>query len=283
MLDQSEVVRYLLDRRLLSPHTVVDGTVVVRDASSRNRIFVVDGGDTSSFVLKQGTSPEGVAAVAHEAAVYQLLGQRGDRITNYLPTVWEYDTIGQVLILGKVSGDRDLRDHQVRTGRFSRALATAIGDALGALHRETAESVPATPERPTPWVLSVHQPNLSIFRDASSAALELIRIVQSAPELGDRLDALRRGWEPSCLIHHDVKWDNLIACPTDNRPRTRLQAENHRLGGGPVRGSPLGSGLDLQSLPQPVAVLNPDYRTGSPGAVSRACSLPVGPYAAGNG
>ena len=223
MIDQSEVVRYLLDRRLLSPHTVVDGTVVVRDASSRNRIFVVDSSDTSSFVLKQGTSPQGVAAVAHEAAVYQLLGQRGDRITHYLPTVWEYDTIGQVLILGKARGDRDLRDHQVRTGRFSRALATAIGDALGALHRETGESVPATPERRTPWVLSVHQPNLSIFRDASSAALELLRIVQSAPELGDSLDALRRGWEPSCLIHHDVKWDNLIACPPDNRPRARLR------------------------------------------------------------
>lgn len=223
MLDQSEVVHYLLNRRLLPPHAVVDGTIVVRDASSRNRIFVVDGGDTSSFVVKQGTSPAGVAAVAREAAVYQLLRQRGDRITNYLPTVWEYDTVGQILILGKVSGDRDLRGHQVRTGRFSRALATSIGDALGALHRETAESHRATADRPAPWVLSVHQPNLSIFRDASSAALELIRIVQLAPELGDRLDALRRCWEPSCLIHHDVKWDNLIACPADTGPRARFR------------------------------------------------------------
>jgi aminoglycoside phosphotransferase (APT) family kinase protein len=223
VLDHSEVVGYLLDRKLLPPHIAVDGTVVVRDASSRNRIFIVDGGDTSSFVLKQGTSPEGVAAVVREAAVYQLLRQQGDRITNYLPTVWEYDTVGNVLILGKVSGDRDLRGHQVRTGRFSRALATSIGDALGALHREIAESVPAMPERPPPWVLSVHQPSLSIFRDASSVALELIRIVQSAPELADGLDALRRGWEPSCLIHHDVKWENLIACPTVSRPMARFR------------------------------------------------------------
>ena len=219
VLDQSDVVRYLLDRNLLSPHTVVDGTVVVRDASSRNRLFVVDGGETSSFVLKQGTSLEGVAAVAHEAAVYQLLGQMGDRVTSYLPTLCEYDAIRQVLILDKVSGDRDLRAHQVRTGRFSRALATSIGDALGALHRETAKNTPATPEPPKPWVLSVHRPSMSIFRNASAAALDLIRIVQSAPELGDRLDAMRRGWKPTCLIHHDVKWDNLIVCPTDRRPR----------------------------------------------------------------
>ena len=91
------------------PHTVVDGTVVVRDASSRNRIFVVDCGDASSFVLKQGTSAEGVAAVAYEAAVYNRLGQRGQRIIDYLPAVSTYDPVGQVLVLGKVSGDRDLR------------------------------------------------------------------------------------------------------------------------------------------------------------------------------
>ena len=200
MLEQCDVVRYLLDRGLLAPHAVVDGTVVVRDASSRNSIFVLDS-DDSSFVLKQGTSPEGGAAVAHEAAVYQMLGRRGDRMASYLPAVCGYDPIGQVLILSKVSGARDLRGHQVRTGRFSRALATAIGDALGVLHRETAESRPAALEPPRPWVLSVHRPSLSIFRDVSSTALELIRIVQSAPELGNRLDALRQGWKTSCLVH----------------------------------------------------------------------------------
>jgi aminoglycoside phosphotransferase (APT) family kinase protein len=222
LLKHSDVVRYLLDRGLLHPRDVVDGAVVVRDASSRNHIFVVDADDTS-FVLKQGMSQEGLTAVAHEAAVYRMLGQLGDRMTRYLPAVWEYDAAGQVLVLGKTPGDRDLRAHQLRTGRFSRALATSTGHALGALHRMTAASapVPAMPqERPTPWVLAVHQPHLSVFRDASSAALELIRIVQAAPELCDRLDALRREWEPSCLIHRDMKWDNLIACPETGRPKS---------------------------------------------------------------
>ena len=216
MLDQSDVIRYLLDRGLLSARTVVDGQVIVRDLSSRNQIFVVDGGDPSSFVLKQGTSPEGVAAVAHEAAVYQLLHRRGDRFRRYLPTVWEDEASGQVLILSKGSGDRDLRVHQVRTGRCSRTLAASIGDGLGTLHSETAEDAPAS-LGPIPWVLSIHQPNLSIFRSASAAALKLIRIVQTVPELGNSLDELRHRWQPSCFIHHDVKWDNLIACPDGQR------------------------------------------------------------------
>ena len=198
------------------PHAVVDGTVVVRDASSRNRIFVVDCGDASSFVLKQGTSPEGVAAVAYEAAVYKLLGQRGQRITDYLPAVWDTTRwTGSCPrqgewrpgFAGSPSAHRPIFQGARQLGRRCPRRPST---------ERQRKAVSATPERPTPWVLSVHQPNLSIFRDASSAALELIRIVQSAPELGDRLDALRRSWEPACLIHHDVKWDNLIACPTDS-------------------------------------------------------------------
>jgi aminoglycoside phosphotransferase (APT) family kinase protein len=225
LLDHSEVVGYLLDRGLLTPRHAVDGTIVVRDASSRNRTFVVEGGDGfSSFVLKQGTGPSGIAAVAQEAAVYQMLEQRGGRLATYLPQVCGYDSTEQVLILRKVSGARDLRVHHLRSGRFSRALAASVGDALGSLHQATTGDVPGTAVGRQPWVLSVHQPSLIIFREASSAALELIRILQSAPEFGDRLDALRNQWEPSCLIHHDVKWDNLLACPAANgQPGKRLR------------------------------------------------------------
>jgi len=222
LLKHSDVVRYMIERGLLSRHIVVDGTVTVRDASSRNRIFVVDGGGTCSFVLKQGMSAEGIAAVAHEAAVYESLRQRGDRIADYLPPVCDYDTSAGVLILGKESGDRDLRTHQLRTGRFSRALASSVGDAMATLHRETACDAAVHAKHGAPWVLSVHEPSLSIFRDASSAVLDLIRIVQSTPEFGDQLDTLRRGWQPSCLIHYDMKWDNLIAYRIDSRPAGRF-------------------------------------------------------------
>lgn len=226
MLDHSEVVGYLLDRGLLTPRHVVEGTIVVRDASSRNRNFVVEGGDGSSFVLKQGARPYGIAAVAQEAAVYQMLEQRGGRLASYLPQICGYDATEQVLIMRKVSGARDLRAHHLRTGRFSRALAASIGDALGSLHQETTGDVPGAAVGKPPWVLSVHRPNLTIFREASSATLELIRILQSAPEFGDRLDALRSQWEPSCFIHYDVKWDNFLVYPAPNgqpAKRSRLR------------------------------------------------------------
>lgn len=222
MIEHSEVVRYLLDQNLLAASTVVDGTVVVRDASSRNRLFIVDAGDASSWVMKQGTGPEGAVSVAHEASMYQLLGQCSDRVTRFLPSAWQYDQSAKILIVGKDYGARDLRSHLGRTGRMSSSLACALGDALGSLHQETEGSAPASIQRSAPWILTVHRPGLSVFRDASSAALELIRLIQSNPETGSRLDELGRKWQSSCLIHFDVKWDNLLAYPRNGRARSRF-------------------------------------------------------------
>lgn len=219
MLDQSEVVGYLLRRGLVPPSSVVDGSIVVRDASSRNRNFAVEASEGASYLLKQGLGREGVATVAHEAAVYQKLRRAGPAVTRYLPRFHGYDEDERVLVLELVRGARDLRSHQLRSGRFSTALAGAIGDALGSLHRETAAEVSSDQSGTFPWVMWIHRPDLSIFRDASAAGLELIKIVQSAPNFGSHLDELRASWQPSALIHQDVKWDNFLAhaAPASNR------------------------------------------------------------------
>ena len=78
MLEQAEAAGYLLDRGLLTPETVVDGGLVVREVSSRNLNFAVEAGEGASYLLKQGRSAEGAATVAREAAVYEELLRRGE-------------------------------------------------------------------------------------------------------------------------------------------------------------------------------------------------------------
>jgi aminoglycoside phosphotransferase (APT) family kinase protein len=65
----------------------------------------------------------------------------------------------------------------------------------------------------------VHRPDLSVFREASVASLDLIKMVQQAPAFGQRLDELRAHWRVSTLIHRDVKWDNfvVVASPSTRR------------------------------------------------------------------
>lgn len=211
MLAQSEVVGYLLDRGLLSTESIVDGDLVVRDASSRNRNYKVERRHAVSYLVKQGLGPDGVATVAHEAAVYQALSGLGAAVEGHLPRFYGYDQAERVLIVELVRDSEGLASYHLRLGRFPSRVAAALGHALGALHCLTWRGSDAgTPPSPPPWILSVHRPDLSVFRDSSTATIELIKIVQQSADLCSHLDQLKHEWHPQALIHQDVKWDNVI-------------------------------------------------------------------------
>src|SRR6266699_5961187 len=82
MLALSELTAYLLARRHIEPDMVVDGGLTVVDASSRNRNVLVTAEPTVGLFLKQGRSGPvqpsrgwtESGSIAHEAAVYSLLG-----------------------------------------------------------------------------------------------------------------------------------------------------------------------------------------------------------------
>ena len=224
MLTHGDVVGFLLERGLLQVRCVVDGALVVRDMSRRNRNFALDGGGSSpSYFLKQGLDPDGAATVLHESAVYTLFSAPGCAMARYLPHFYGYDVDRGILILELAHGACDLRAYHLRSRRFSITLARGIGDALGVLHSETTAQIRLTDPGATPWVLSIHRPDLGIFREASAASLELIKIVQSTPGFGMDLDQLRTTWRSSALIHQDLKWENFLACRPVGSSRMTLK------------------------------------------------------------
>jgi len=85
MLEQADVVVYLLERGLLTSAAVVDGAVIVRDVSRRNRNFTVEQRDGPGHLLKQGLGADGVFSVAHEARVYEDLGVKASGFAVHLP------------------------------------------------------------------------------------------------------------------------------------------------------------------------------------------------------
>ena len=209
MVTQAEAAAYLLRHGLLEPSDVVDRRVAIRDASSRNRNFKVEVEGRTGYLVKQGLGVEGAMTVAHEAAVYQRLVDLGGRLRSYAPGYHGYDAQEGVLVLELVDGGVDLRTHHLREGAFPATVGEDVGAALAVFHSETRGAYDGMPAQP-PWVLSVHRPDVSVFRDVSAASIELIKIVQAEPSMGEALDELRRGWRVDSLVHHDVKWDNLL-------------------------------------------------------------------------
>jgi hypothetical protein len=93
MLTQRAVVPYLLQRKLISEQAIVEGDLVVLDASRRNLNFQVISERGPSYLLKQGVEPDGMETVSREATIYQRLHSS---IGNYwldrnLPHFFGYD------------------------------------------------------------------------------------------------------------------------------------------------------------------------------------------------
>ena len=191
MIDQHDVAGYLLERLLLDPAAVVDGELVIRDVSSRNRNYRVECRGGPSYLVKQPVADDGIWTVTNEAGIYQRLAQGEDFMAPYLPGFYGYDPDERVLVLELLPDAEDLRSFHTRTGHFAVRPATLVGSALGVLHRTTETRPGANVSESAAWILSVHRPDARLFRDVSAAGLELIRVIQGAVGFPDALDRLR--------------------------------------------------------------------------------------------
>ncbi|MBE5096795.1 phosphotransferase family protein [Bacillus thuringiensis] len=215
MIAQSEVVPYLLERNLLRPECVVDEDLRVIETSRRNHSFAVVRDRGPCYLLKQGIGTDRVMTVSNEAAIYQLLQSHGEKtgLDRYFPYFYEYDSNNHILILEWVNGAQNLREYHLNRGRFAISPAIEMGNALGGLHqliRLENEDRYSVLQSQTPWIFSVYRPGLEIFRDFSSANIQLIKIIQQFPELCQLLDGLRDEWKTETYIHFDIKGDNCI-------------------------------------------------------------------------
>jgi hypothetical protein len=226
ILTLTEIAPYLMERGLVSPRSIVEGDLLVLEASRRNANFKVINEHGSSYMVKQGIDRERAATIDNEATVYSFIQSNRDYapLLPYLPGVRLYNPDEHVAVFELFRDASDLREYHTRLGRFPNHLAADLGRALGNLHKphvpdqETNQIQPRDP----PWPLTLHRPGFDLFNRMSNANLQLVGALQSFPVFGMLLDALRAQWpgwalEPSLsswqagvLVHYDIKLDNLL-------------------------------------------------------------------------
>src|SRR6185369_338454 len=67
-----------------------------------------------------------------------------------------------------------------------------------------------------PWIMSVHQPSPRVLSGITGANYQALRILQTEENLAKHLDSMRSLWQPSTLIHCDVKLDNVLVDDRDD-------------------------------------------------------------------
>jgi len=230
-----DVLGYLLKHQWISNEVVVDGGLRLVDASRRNSNFEVSRFTRPQYFIKQEIrdhvgGERKPASVAYEAAVYELLAiVHGRRpVFRSIPRFHAFDPDEQILILEASAGYVSLATHSLGRGRFSSAIASALGATLADLHTVSEEETITVAERiglpnGPPWIFDLPRPDGWMRTNASRASLELIEIVQRSSELCEAFDDLKGCWRNTGFIHGDLKWDNcLVSVTPRQRPRLRI-------------------------------------------------------------
>lgn len=223
MTDAEGVARSLLERGLLNRAQAVHGDLVVEHIARRHdsyRIKQAGGG----VVIKVPSHSERASAIRHEASVYQYIfsHRNGRRARRFVPKLVYWDESSSELCIELIDGV-SLREYHATHGRFSRILASQLASVLAVLHMTEVDSA-FCPPMSTPWIFEIGCPQLGFVNEMSGATLDLVAILQRSDELVTHLSALRSLWQPDCLIHNDIRWDNcVVSAPPGASRVTRLR------------------------------------------------------------
>ena len=231
IITSRNLLRHLLARGLVSSDSVVDGDLVIVDASGRNRNFKVLRKKSPSFFVKQirNWNSQAVAMLQCEAACYFLARNDPDfsALEPLIPELHDFDPDRQTLTTAFISDGEDLWEHLRRTGKISPAIAAELGRCFGKFHRESDERLLNSPHcsvfpKQIPWILSSERRNSHPFKELSPATSQLFDHVDASTRLPVALEELRNQWRVTTLMHGDMRLDNCIVICGGETPRLKI-------------------------------------------------------------
>jgi hypothetical protein len=217
ILTPHNIVYYLLDRNLLTPESVVDGDFMVVEHSSRNRNFKVIRRENTGYFVKQVRDPvpDAIATLRTEATCYWLAQNDPafSALSPLLPHFYGYDPQRHVVVTELLSPGESLGEYHRRFSTFPPEMAAQLGKALGSYHREVRPPGADSPHSTTfrrvpPWILAARQYAAGL--QGTGANTQVLAIISQYSEFQQVLDTLQREWQPTALIHGDIKFENCM-------------------------------------------------------------------------
>ncbi len=228
LLTARNVPLYLAERGLLSYEAIVDGEVVVSDASRRNRNFKVRRGTQPGFFVKQAAhfDPLSTETVRRDARCYWLAANHPEfaALRPLLPAFHDFDVARTALVASLVDAETVYQLH-LRLGTFPIEVAVALAKTLAHYHvafrglpsSEAGRTFPRT----LPWVLVMGDPVAFPVAQQTPAGRELLQLARTL-HVERMLSARRTAWQAETLIHGDLKWDNCLVTSTEAGREIRL-------------------------------------------------------------
>lgn len=152
-----------------------------------------------------------------------------DKISIFLPKLLYFDASNSILVVNYLTDYCDLYIYYTREYNFSVAIATAIGQLLATIHSHTFQraeyadffedrSYPGTSYSASNIIHRFDRITPQVFRMVPQECLQFFKLYQRFPSLSAAIFDLGESIAPSCLVHNDLKINNILLDLSWDRP-----------------------------------------------------------------
>jgi serine/threonine protein kinase len=165
-----------------------------------------------------------------------------EEIGDFLPELLHFDRDNSILIVKYLADYQDLSNYYTKEGQFPIAIARSIGQLLATIHSQTFQQVEYY-NFLTNAPISVAASASAILQRRGSAndiiqrltwitpdifqmmpleCLQFFKLYQRFPSLAQAIDDLGRSISPCCLVHNDLKINNILLDLQWEQPTSKL-------------------------------------------------------------
>jgi hypothetical protein len=196
------VLRYLLDRGLITPREAVFAAPVADDISASHAAFLVRVGGSPRCFVKRANPRKSGRDLGAEPAVYRLAA-RHPALSALLPRCLLIDEASQTIVLDALTASPL---HSLLLDSDVMSVLPEYGAAVARLH--TVRPVRfGTP----PWLPAALEARWGAYGWLPERCASLLARLRRSPVFCRQFAAARDDWRPIVLIHGDIRWANALA------------------------------------------------------------------------
>jgi thiamine kinase-like enzyme len=226
---------YLLDKGFIEPASIVSGDYLATQMQTRNIIFRITRRKAKSLFVKQLNSfdSSNTYVLQKDATCLWLIKNHPAfaQLSGYVPDYFGFDPEKQVLVTEYLADSSNLEEYvRLNNGELPLNIREELATILATYHFPLgAEVLNSRPvqffSRQVPWVLSLAdadlgtQPMALSFTSAPNPALGA---VLGSHDFKSALNAIKKEWVATSLIHGDLKWMNLLVHREEDREKVKV-------------------------------------------------------------
>lgn len=219
ILTQENIAHYLLGKNLITLSEIIEGRFTVHGLPSRNSNFIINKKYKNSYFVKQvaSHSADKIATLKIEATIYWLLknDEYFGKLTNILPTFFEYDYINHILIIEFLDEYKPISPEILIASKDFKLIRSVV-KGLGAYHAFRDDFFKQKSKmlfkEEKPWIFNyfLNETNLSLKSSLNNADHQMFHLINENKRYLNSLKDASQLWEANCLIHGDLKFTNIL-------------------------------------------------------------------------